>query len=163
MQFACTYRHKRVQCPGNIDNLELSSETTVAAYPGVGLLLSCLTTKPTFSSTDFFKLMSSFVLSCICKVLRADRLICHCYLSPHSLYFPFQSAYRNCQSTVTLLLAVHDISSVLWDKGKITALIILDLSLILLIMTLLYHLEPWFGLSGAALSWFASYLHTFPH
>ena len=49
-------------------------------------------------------------------------------ITEHSLHDPFQSAYRTNHSIETALLRVNnDILSAM-DKGKITALILLDLS-----------------------------------
>ena len=72
-----------------------------------------------------------------------------------------QSAYRKFHSTETALLAVHnDIISAMY-QGRVTALILLDLSAAFDIVNhaiLIHRLEHWFGITGTALDWFRSYL-----
>ena len=83
------------------------------------------------------------------------------HLSANALSLPYQSAYRKFHSTETALLAVHnDILSAM-DKGKVTALIMLDLSSAFDTVDhsiLIQRLEKWFGITGSALEWFKSYL-----
>jgi exonuclease III len=83
------------------------------------------------------------------------------HLSSHALFLPFQSAYRKFHSTETALLTVHNDILVAMDKGKVTALVMLDLSAAFDTVDhsiLIQRLENWFGISGSALEWFRSYL-----
>ena len=83
------------------------------------------------------------------------------HLASNSLFLPFQSAYRKLHSTETALLAVHNNIITAMDQGKVTALILLDLSAAFDVVDhtiLLHRLKHWFGLTGTALNWFDSYL-----
>ena len=73
--------------------------------------------------------------------------------------------YKQCHSTETALLKVHSdvslIMSLTIDKGKVTALALLDLSAALDNIdhnVLIKCLSMWHGISDTALSWFSSYL-----
>ena len=89
----------------------------------------------------------------------SDRLMS--IITEHSLHDPFQSAYRTNHSIETALLRVNnDILSAM-DRGKITALILLDLSAAFDTVDhgiLLHRLENNIGVSGTALRWCKSYL-----
>ena len=72
-----------------------------------------------------------------------------------------QSAYRKFHSTETALLRVHNDISVSLDKGHVTALTLLDLSVAFDTIdhnTLTNRLAEWYGVSGMALAWFKFYL-----
>ena len=72
-----------------------------------------------------------------------------------------QSAYKQFYSTETALLKVHNDVTLNMDKGKVTALTLLDLSAA---FDTIDHNIPikclsiWHSISGTALSWFPSYL-----
>src|SRR5688572_23887725 len=83
------------------------------------------------------------------------------HLSSNSLISPFQSAYRRFHSTESALLAVHNDIICSMDGGKVTALVLLDLSAAFDTVDhsiLLHRLENWFGISGPALNWFSRLL-----
>lgn len=74
---------------------------------------------------------------------------------------PFQSAYRQHHSTETALLKIHNDVLMAMDKGKVTALTLLDLSAAFDTIDhdiLLNRLEKRFRLTGSALCWLRSYL-----
>jgi hypothetical protein len=86
----------------------------------------------------------------------------HAHLSANDLFLHFQSAYRKYHSTETALLAVHDHIISAMENGKVTALILLDLSAAFDTVDhsiLLHRLQHWFGLSDSALHWFTTYLN----
>ena len=70
----------------------------------------------------------------------------------------FQSAYKQFHSTETALLKVHNDVTLNMDKGKVTALTLLDLSGAVDHNILIKRLSMSYGISGTALSWFSSYL-----
>ena len=72
-----------------------------------------------------------------------------------------QSAYKQFHSTETALLKVHSEFTLNIDKGKVTALTLLDLSAAFDTIDhniLIECLSLWYGISGIILSWFSSYL-----
>ena len=72
-----------------------------------------------------------------------------------------QSAYKQFYSTETALLKVHNDVTLNMDKGKVTALTLIDLSAAFDTIDhniLDKHLSMWYGISGTALTWFLSYL-----
>jgi hypothetical protein len=82
-------------------------------------------------------------------------------IAEYDLQDPFQSAYRANHSTETALLRVHNDILRAMDSGKITALILLDLSAAFDTVDhkiLLHRLETNIGITGAALRWCQSYL-----
>ena len=81
-------------------------------------------------------------------------------LSSNSLS-SFQSAYRIFHSTETTLLKIHNDLILAIDCGKVTSLILLDLSAAFDTVDhsiLLTRLQNWCGLDGLSLDWFSSYL-----
>ena len=100
----------------------------------------------------------SFVSKILEKVV-AKRLISH--INAAGLSNKIQSAYKKFHSTETALLKIQsDILSAM-DKGKVTALVLLDLSAAFDTIDhsiLLNRLESWFGIGDAALRWLTSYL-----
>ena len=101
-------------------------------------------------------------LNFISKILEkvvASRTQSH--LSSNSLSSSFQSAYRIFHSTETTLLKIHNDLILAMDRGKVTSLILLDLSAAFDTVDysiLLTRLQNWFGLDGLSLNWFTSYL-----
>jgi len=101
-------------------------------------------------------------LSFISKILEkvvAKRLRSH--ISTNDLSNVFQSAYKQFHSTETALLKVHNDINLNIDKGKVTALTLLDLSAAFDTIDhsiLIKRLALWYGISGRALNWFSSYL-----
>ena len=75
--------------------------------------------------------------------------------------FPkFQSAYRQCHSTETALLRVHNDIVRLVGQGETVALVLLDLSAAFDTIDktiLIERLSSDFGIRGNALAWFRSY------
>lgn len=98
-------------------------------------------------------------LSKILEKVVAQQLISH--IETHSLSARYQSGFKRRHSTETALLKVtNDILSEN-DKGKVTALVLLDLSAAFDTVDheiLLSRLESDVGVSDVALSWFRSYL-----
>jgi hypothetical protein len=100
------------------------------------------------------------VLSKLLERLVAQQLLDHLNAWKH---LPeLQSAYQAGHSTETAVLRVlSDILGAL-DRGDLAVLVLLDLSAAFDTVdhvTLLCRLETSYGVAGAALSWFASYLH----
>ena len=101
-------------------------------------------------------------LSFISKILEkvvANRLASH--ININGLTNASQSAYKQFHSTETALLKVHNDINLNIDNGKVTALILLDLSAAFDTIghdILITRLSTWYGISGTALSWFTSYL-----
>ena len=96
-------------------------------------------------------------LSFISKILEkvvASRLRSH--ITSNCLSNVSQSAYKEFHSTETALLKVHNDVTLNIDKGKVTALTLLDLSAA---FDTIYHnilikcLSLWYGISGTALNW----------
>ena len=98
--------------------------------------------------------LSKLIEKIVCKRIES-------YLEDNSLFPPMQSAYRKKHSTETALLKiVNDILSNM-DKGKMSALILLDLSSAFDTIhhgVLLSRLKDRFGIDGLALKWIESYL-----
>ena len=73
----------------------------------------------------------------------------------------YQSAYRPMHSTETALLKVQNDLLRNLDDGKTTVLVLLDPSVAFDTLDhsgVISLLENWYGISGNALRWFASYL-----
>ncbi|RUS75909.1 hypothetical protein EGW08_016322 [Elysia chlorotica] len=98
-------------------------------------------------------------LSKVLERLVSSRL--KAYLTREGLASNFQSAYRECHSTETALLRVHN-DIIRWaDQKHCTALVLLDLSAAFDTIDqdlLLHRLRTYFGIKGKALEWIASYL-----
>ena len=101
-------------------------------------------------------------LSFISKILEkvvARRLRSH--MRSYCLSNVSQSAYKEFHSIETALLKVHNDVTLNIDKGKVTALTLLDLPAA---FDTIYHnilikcLSLWCGISGTALNWFLSHL-----
>ena len=118
--------------------------------------------KPSLSKDDMknYRPVSNlnFVSKIIEKVI-ANRIRSH--LEANHLSNQSQSAYKKFHSTETALLKVENDIILNMDKGKVTALTLLDLSAA---FDTLDHrsitdlLSNWYGISGVALEWFVSYL-----
>ncbi len=102
------------------------------------------------------------LLPFLAKVLEkvvAQQLVSH--IDKHSLSARYQSGFKRHHSTETALLKVTNDILRESDKGKVTALVLLDLSAAFDTVDhdiLLSRLETDVGVSGVALSWFRSYL-----
>ena len=73
----------------------------------------------------------------------------------------WQSAYKKFYSTESSLLKVENDVLLNIEKGRVTALTLLDLSAAFDTidhLTLISRLSSWYGISGTALDWFTSYL-----
>ena len=119
--------------------------------------------KPSLDPDDLsnYRPISTFLyfLSKMLERIVMNRMQTH--LSSNSLISPFQSAYRKFHSTETALLAVHNDIMCSMDMGKVTALVLLDLSAAFDTVDhslLLHRLKNWFGISGPVLNWFSTYL-----
>ena len=72
-----------------------------------------------------------------------------------------QSAYKKFHSTESALSKVENDVLLNMEKGRVTALTLLDLSGAfdtIVHLTLISRLSSWYGISGTALDWFTSYL-----
>ena len=72
-----------------------------------------------------------------------------------------QSAYKKFHSTESALLKVENDVLLNMEKGRVTALTLLDLSAVFDTidhLTLISRLSSWYGISGTALDLFTSYL-----
>ena len=82
-------------------------------------------------------------------------------LNRHNLYSSFQSAYRPGHSTETALLKVVNDLLLAMDEGKLSVLVLLDISAAFDTFDydiLLHRLQHVFSIQGTVLSWFRSYL-----
>ena len=83
------------------------------------------------------------------------------HMERNGLYENMQSAYRRYHSTETALLKVQNDIMMAVDGGSVAVLVLLDLSAAFDTIDhakLLHRLESRFGIQGAALAWFRSYL-----
>lgn len=83
------------------------------------------------------------------------------YITINSISEPFQSGFKSCHSTETVLVKVLNDIFVSLDNGSNVILILLDLSAAFDMVdheTLINRLEHWVGLKDNVLKWFKSYL-----
>ena len=83
------------------------------------------------------------------------------YLTLNDLFDNFQSGFRPLHSTETALIKVLNDIRLNTDSGKVSVLVLLDLSAAFDTVDhniLIDRLENWVGLSGTVLNWFRSYL-----
>ena len=83
------------------------------------------------------------------------------HLNRYNLFSSFQSAYRPGHSTETAILKVVNDLLLAMDEGKLSVLVLLDLSAAFDTIDhgiLLHRLQHVFGIQGSVLSWFRSYL-----
>ena len=100
----------------------------------------------------------SFIFKILEKIV-ANRLQAH--IKKKHLSNPLQSAYMKHHPTESALLKVYNDIIISMDKGKVTALTLLDLSATFDTIdhaTLTARLSDWYGISGHAQNWFSSYL-----
>ena len=83
------------------------------------------------------------------------------HLNRYNLFSSFQSAYRPGHSIETAIFKVVNDILLAIDEGKLSVLVLLDLSAAFDTIDhdiLLHHLQHVFGIQGTVLSWFRSYL-----
>ena len=83
------------------------------------------------------------------------------YLNKNDIFSHIQSAYRPKHSTETVLLKITNDLLLALDRGEVSILTLLDLSVAFDTINhniLLRRLQLSFGFDGVALSWFRSYL-----
>ena len=89
----------------------------------------------------------------------ASRLLSH--MESNSMSNNFQSAYKKFHSTESAFSRVENDVLLNMEKGRVTALTLLDISAAfdkIDHLTLISHLSSCYGISGTALDWFTSYL-----
>ena len=82
-------------------------------------------------------------------------------MESNSMSNNLQSAYKKFHSTESALLKVENDVLLNMEKGRVTALTLLDLSAAFDTidhLTLISRLSSWYGISGTDLDWFTSYL-----
>ena len=82
-------------------------------------------------------------------------------MSTFNLDNPYQSAYKKYHSTESTLLSIQIDILLSMNKGKVTALVLLDLSASFDTINhdmLLERLSKWFGFCYGVLRWFVDYL-----
>ena len=100
-----------------------------------------------------------FLTYWILEKVVASRLLSH--IESNSMSNNLQSAYKKFHSTESVLLKVKNDVLLNMEKGRVTALTLLDLSAsfdTIDRLTLISRLSSWYGISGTALDWFTSYL-----
>ena len=144
----------------NIVNLSL----TTGIFPSKmkAALVRPLIKKPSLDADELRNYRPVSNLAFISKVIeRAVNSRLNSYMVKNKLWEPMQSAYKPGHSTETALLCVsNDILRSL-DCGKPMLLVLLDLSAAFDTVDhvkLLSRLQHRIGITGTALSWFASYL-----
>ena len=85
----------------------------------------------------------------------ASRLLSH--MESNSMSNNLQAAYKKFHSTTSALLKVENYVLLNMEKGRVTALTLLDLSAAFDTidhLTLISRLSSWYGISGTACDWF---------
>ena len=98
-------------------------------------------------------------MSKILEKVAVSQLMSH--LNRHNLFSSFQSAYQPCHSTATALLKVVNDLLLAMNDGKLSVLVLLDLSAAFDTIDhdiLLHRLQHVFGIQGTVLSWFRFHL-----
>ena len=145
----------------NLVNLSLSEGIFPSSFKQA--LIQPLLKKSSLSTDDLNNFCPISNLNFISKILKkvvASRAF-NLTLSSNSLSSSFESAYRIFHSTETTLLKIHNDLILAMDRGEVTSLILLDLSVAFDTVDhsiLLTRLQNWFGLDGLSLDWFSSYL-----
>ena len=140
-----------------------TSLTTSCVPPSLKIakVIPCLK-KPSLDKNDLNNYRPISNLPYLSKVL--ERVACsqlQHHLNANDLLSSFQSAYRPNFSTETALLRVQNDILVSLDRGDDVILVLLDLSAAFDTIDhsiFLWRLENRFGIKGAALEWFKSYL-----
>uniref|UniRef100_A0A8C1UV32 Reverse transcriptase domain-containing protein n=1 Tax=Cyprinus carpio TaxID=7962 RepID=A0A8C1UV32_CYPCA len=113
-----------------------------------------------FNNLNKFRPISNLpFLGKILEQTVASQLFSH--LSSNDLFEPFQSGFRKLHSTETALVKVTNDLLMASDSGRLSILILLDLSAAFDTIDhsiLITRLETIFGVSDSALKWFKSYL-----
>ena len=104
-------------------------------------------------------------ISELSNIGKAIEIVAHEQISDHltqnDLFDDFQSGFRPLHSTETALIKVLNDIRINTDSGKISVLVLLDLSAAFDTVDhdiLIDRLKTWVGLSDTALNWFRSYL-----
>ena len=140
----------------NIINFSLSEGIFPSSFKQA--IVHPLLNKPSFPNDDLNNFRPISNLSFISKILEKvvdSRIQSH--LLSNSLSSSFQPAYRMFYSTETTLLSIHNDLILAMDRGEVTFLILLDLSVAFDTVDhsiLLHRLQHWFGVQGISLDWF---------
>ena len=118
--------------------------------------------KPSLPKEDFknYRPVSNLnYLSKLTEKVVASKIKGH--INNSKLDNPFQSAYKSFHSTETALLTIQNDIYAAMEKGRVTAVTLLDLSAAFDTIDhdlLLDRLSEWFGVKANALKWITSYL-----
>ena len=124
-------------------------------------IVTPLLKKPSLDPNDLKNYRPVSNLSFMSKILEklvVSQLMSH--LNRHNLFSSFQSAYRSGHSAETALLKVVNDLLLAMDDGKLSVLVLLDLSAAFDTIDhdiLLHCLQHVFGIHGTELSWFRSH------
>ncbi len=145
--------------------LSIINDSLCTGVVPAALKIAAVTPVPKTNNMDFdnlnnFRLISN--LPFLAKILEqtvASQLLSH--LSSNNLFKPLQSGFRKLHNTETALVKVTNDLLMASDSGRLSILILLDLSAAFDTIDhsiLITRLETVFGVSDSALKWFKSHL-----
>uniref|UniRef100_A0A8C5DKA4 Reverse transcriptase domain-containing protein n=1 Tax=Gouania willdenowi TaxID=441366 RepID=A0A8C5DKA4_GOUWI len=149
-------------CPSLLETINISLSIGYVPQSFKVAVIKPLLKKPTLDSSTLanYRPISNlpFISKILEKVVAAQ--LCE-FLQNNSLFEDFQSGFRAQHSTETALVKVTN--DLLWasDEGRLSVLVLLDLSAAFDTIDhyiLLERLEKLLGITGTALNWFKSYL-----
>ena len=142
--------------------INLSLESGIFPVSEKCAIVTPLLKKKNLDKDDFNNYRPVSQLSFVSKLIeRAVSSRVNAFISSNMLLSPFQSAYRKCHSTDTVLVHLCNEISVYRSMGLSTCLLLLDLSAAFDTVNhdiLINRLSSCFLFSGTVLNWFSSYL-----